>query len=204
MGNRYKRVIKKGEIIAAARRCFAKHGFARTTVEDIARVVGIKAGSLYHYYDSKETIFREVIIGEGKEMLGWLKGEVTKEKTAKKKVLRYIRARLEHFRSMTNLLDVSIQVVVEVAPLVDKLYREYLDQEVSFLAGIINSGIKDGSFLPCNGLRIASAILTMSESVKYKAFRMADTLSASEVDYSAVDKEVSYITELILAGVAND
>ena len=107
-------MTRKSEILGAARRCFARHGFAKTTLDDIAKAVGMKAGSLYHYYEGKEAIFRDVVTGEGREMLDWLQSEVAREKTASKKVLRYTKARLEHFRKMANLLDVSIQVVVEV------------------------------------------------------------------------------------------
>lgn len=192
------------EILNAAQRCFARHGFAKTTLDDIARAVGMKAGSLYHYYDGKEAIFRDVITSEGREMLDWLRDHVAKEKTSTEKILRYVSARLDHFRKVANLLDISIQVVVEVAPLVDKLYQEYLDKEIAFLADVIGQGVKAGSFKQCNGRRIASAILTISESTKHRAFQTADTMAASEVDYTAVDAEVSYITKLILAGITNE
>lgn len=199
-----RKTTKKDDILDAARRCFARHGFAKTTLDDIAQAVGMKAGSLYHYYDGKEAIFRDVITCEGREMLGWLKDEVAKKKSATKKVLRHTKARLERFRKVTNLLDVSIQVVVEVAPLVDRLYREFLNQEISFLSDIIGKGVKAGDFKQCNCRRIAIAILTISESVKYRAFQTANTIAASEVDYTAVDAEVSYITKLIMAGITTE
>ena len=198
------KMTRKDEILNAARRCFARHGFAKTTLDDIAQAVGMKAGSLYHYYDGKEAIFRDVITGEGREMLDWLQSEVAKEKTARKKVLRYTKARLERFRKVTNLLEVSIQVVVEVAPLVNRLYQEYLSQEIAFLSDIIGKGVKASNFKQCNGRRIASAILAISESVKYRAFQTADTMAASEVDYSAVNTEVGYITKLILDGITKE
>ena len=198
-------MTRQDEILKAARRCFARHGFAKTTLDDIAQAVGMKAGSLYHYYDGKEAIFRDVITSEGGEMLDWLQSEVAKEKTAtSKKVLRYTKARLEHFRKMTNLLDISIQVVVEVAPLVDTLYQEYLGWEIAFLADIIGEGVKAGDFKQCDGRRIASAILTISESVKNRAFHTANAIAASDVDYSSVNTEVSYIIKLVLAGITKE
>ncbi len=195
-------MTRKDEILEAARRCFAKHGFSKTTLDDIAQVVGVKTGSLYHYYDSKEAMFRDVITQEGKEMLGWLEDEVAKEKTPAKKVLRYTQARLDYFRKVTNLLDVSIQVVIEVIPLVDRLYRDFIDKEIDFLSGIIKKGVGSGHFKQCNDKGIASTILTVSETVNLKAFHAANTMAASEVDYSSVDAEVNYIVGLILAGIA--
>ena len=196
-----KEMTRKDEILKTARRCFARHGFAKTTVDDIAQAVGMKTGSLYHYYNSKEAMFRDVVVHEGQEMLYWLKGEAWKEKTPAKKVLRYTKARLDYFRKVTNLHDVSIQIIIEVKPLIDKLYRDFLEREIEFLASVINEGIKNGSFRQCNSRRIANTIMIISEAVKLKAFHLADTTASSEVDYTGVNAEVNYVVRLILEGI---
>ncbi len=199
-----KEKTRKEVILDAAQRCFARYGFAKTTLDDIAKTVGMKTGSLYHYYDSKEAIFRDVVAHEGAEMLHWLKGEVAGEKTPSRKILRYTKARLDYFRKVTNLLDVSIQIIIEVMPLVDKLYLEFLDKEIDFLANIIKEGIKSGHFKRCDTKGVANAVLTISEAVKLKAFHFSETKAASEVDYSSVETEVSYIVQLILAGITRN
>ena len=199
-----KEADRRTEILNAAQKCFARHGFAKTTLDDIAKSVGMKAGSLYHYYNCKEAIFRDVIDNEGKEMLDWIRCQIDSEKTASKKILRYLKARLEYFQNATNLLDVSIQVVVEVVPLVDKLYQNYLNQEINSITVIIEDGIRAGDFKQCNGRRIAKSILTIAESIKYKAFQRANIMSESGVDYSSVNIEVNYITKLILAGLTKN
>jgi mycofactocin system transcriptional regulator len=45
-----------GEIEQAAFRLFRQHGFARTTLEDIAREVGVGRRTLFRYYASKNDI----------------------------------------------------------------------------------------------------------------------------------------------------
>jgi len=47
-------------IIKAAAKVFSRDGFQKATVERIAREAGYSASSLYHYFDSKETIYRAV------------------------------------------------------------------------------------------------------------------------------------------------
>lgn len=49
-------------ILAAARVCFARRGFERTTNRDIADEAGIAAGTIYHYFASKPALF--VAVGE--------------------------------------------------------------------------------------------------------------------------------------------
>ena len=54
---------RREHIIAAALRAFAQKGFARTTNKDIAREAGITPGLIYHYFESKEALFRAIIDG---------------------------------------------------------------------------------------------------------------------------------------------
>ena len=192
---------RKKEILDAARQCFAQHGYAKTTLDDIGHVVGIKTGSLYHYYDGKEAIFRDVVAKEGEEMLDWLEGEMSKVKTSKDKILRYTQARLEYFQEVINLLDVSIQVIIEIRPFLDKLYSNFLRKESEVLQAVLNKGIASAEFKECKTVRIARAILLVSESIKFNAFNESNIMSASEFDYTELEQETAYIIGLILAGI---
>ncbi len=51
---------RKREIIDAAAKVFAKKGYHGASTKDIARVLGIQQGSLYHYITSKEEALGEV------------------------------------------------------------------------------------------------------------------------------------------------
>ena len=47
----------RGRLLREALSLFARQGYARTTVRDLARAVGIQSGSLFHHFSSKEDIF---------------------------------------------------------------------------------------------------------------------------------------------------
>jgi TetR/AcrR family transcriptional regulator, cholesterol catabolism regulator len=49
------------QILAVAAELFARKGVAATTVREIADVVGILSGSLYHHFDSKEAMVDEIL-----------------------------------------------------------------------------------------------------------------------------------------------
>lgn len=49
------------EILDAATTLFGEQGFTRTRLEDVAKRAGVSKGTLYLYFDSKETLFREMI-----------------------------------------------------------------------------------------------------------------------------------------------
>jgi TetR/AcrR family transcriptional regulator, cholesterol catabolism regulator len=54
---------RRGELLALAARMFAERGLRATTVRDIADSAGILSGSLYHHFDSKESMVDEILRG---------------------------------------------------------------------------------------------------------------------------------------------
>ena len=57
--------LKKKELIKkAARDLFFRFGFNKTSMEDIAKQSGLAKPTLYYYYESKNSIFNEIVIEE--------------------------------------------------------------------------------------------------------------------------------------------
>ncbi len=52
---------RRGQILEAALRVFARQGFAQTTNADVAREAGITTGLIYHYFENKEALLKENI-----------------------------------------------------------------------------------------------------------------------------------------------
>ncbi|MFZ5699517.1 MAG: TetR/AcrR family transcriptional regulator [Pseudomonadota bacterium] len=52
----------RGKLLSAAAHLFREQGYERTTVRDIAALVGIQSGSLFHHFSSKEEILKTVMI----------------------------------------------------------------------------------------------------------------------------------------------
>ena len=52
---------RRNEILRAALDLFISKGYAATKIKDIADAVGMSVGLLFHYFDSKETLYEELI-----------------------------------------------------------------------------------------------------------------------------------------------
>ncbi len=50
----------KARLLEAAQQVFEETGFLEARVSDIARQAGMSHGSFYHYFESKEQVFREI------------------------------------------------------------------------------------------------------------------------------------------------
>ncbi|MBD0861159.1 TetR/AcrR family transcriptional regulator [Gordonia sp. zg691] len=55
------RSSRRDELLATAAQMFAEQGLRSTTVRDIADAAGILSGSLYHHFDSKESMVDEIL-----------------------------------------------------------------------------------------------------------------------------------------------
>ena len=61
---------RREELLAITARLFAEKGFRNTTVRDIADAAGILSGSLYHHFDSKESMVDEILSTFQEELFG--------------------------------------------------------------------------------------------------------------------------------------
>ena len=55
-----KGVETRARLLAAAKEVFEQDGFLDARISDIAERAGLSHGSFYHYFESKEEVFREV------------------------------------------------------------------------------------------------------------------------------------------------
>ncbi len=51
------RAQRAGDILAAARRAFLEHGYANTTMDDVARAAEFSKPTLYQYFENKDALF---------------------------------------------------------------------------------------------------------------------------------------------------
>src|ERR1700744_4497599 len=65
-----RRSQRRGGMRRRAGELFAEKGFRATTVREIADAAGILSGSLYHHFDSKESIGDEILSSFIHDVLG--------------------------------------------------------------------------------------------------------------------------------------
>jgi AcrR family transcriptional regulator len=51
---------RQAEVVLGAARVFAERGYDQTSVPELAEALGLAAGSLYHYFGSKEQLLRAI------------------------------------------------------------------------------------------------------------------------------------------------
>lgn len=92
----------RGRVLRAAAHLFRTQGYERTTVRDLARVVGIQSGSLFHHFKTKEDILCAVMEEAITYNTARMREAVEQGVSTRGKLLGLIRAELESINGDTG------------------------------------------------------------------------------------------------------
>ena len=86
---------RRAELLRIAAGLFADKGFKNTTVRDIADAAGILSGSLYHHFDSKESMVDEILSTFQAELFGKYDEILASDDDARTKLEQAVRVSFE-------------------------------------------------------------------------------------------------------------
>ncbi|HUL27847.1 MAG TPA: TetR/AcrR family transcriptional regulator [Streptosporangiaceae bacterium] len=83
---------RRARLVALAGELFAQKGYRATTVREIADAAGILSGSLYHHFDSKESIADEILSSFINEVLADYRGAVASAQSPRATLEQIVRS----------------------------------------------------------------------------------------------------------------
>lgn len=86
---------RREELLRIAADLFASKGFKATTVRDIADAAGILSGSLYHHFDSKESMVDELLTSFQTKLFSTYETILASDADARTKLEQTVRASFE-------------------------------------------------------------------------------------------------------------
>ncbi len=196
-----KRKEQKKKIIDAARLCFARFGYEKTTMEDIGRQVGLNKTSLYHYFKNKDKIFNEVVLKEKADYFDAIQSKLKRLKGCEEKILTFLEERLYFFLNVPVLASITVEIIQIKQPIFKQLGEFLAKLEVDFLGGIIDECVNKGVFQECDSYRIAKGILAIADAIKMKAVRNLNVFKITDIDFSKINEEIVFTVSLILKGM---
>ncbi|NIA23166.1 MAG: TetR family transcriptional regulator [Proteobacteria bacterium] len=144
----------KERIILESAKLFLKHGYSNVSLNMILDTCHLSKGGFYHYFPSKESLFRELL---NHEVFGAIViPEELKDKniSAVKKMKLLVKFSYGYFERIKGLIGENdffgiyplvFQGIIENKHLLDKFKNLYIDYE-KFLEAIIDEGKNEGEF----------------------------------------------------------
>ncbi len=158
---------KRERIIEAARELIGKFGFKKTTMEDIARASRMAKATIYHYFKSKEEIFKEIIDKEGETLRFMLKKAIEGVDDPVKKIRIYTRVRFEYLSRLAIYYATMREEYFQYLPFIRKEREKYNRFEINTLSQIFEEGVKRGIFEIPDTRLYAFLILQAMQGLEY-------------------------------------
>ena len=131
---------KPQQIIDAAIRVFARHGYYNSRVSDIAKEAGVASGTIYLYFKTKDdilvTLFREKMA----EWVAFLREAITHLPDAPAKLRRLVALHLRMLEENPDLAEV-VQVELRQG---QKFFRGASAHEITAYFALIGSVLEEG------------------------------------------------------------
>lgn len=180
-------------ILDAAKTVFARYGFRKTTLDDIARAAGKGKSSLYYYFKNKEEIFEEMIDREITSLRNEFLSGLGSARTPKMKLRTYILMRMELFYTMMNYFPALLQEFGDYLSYIEKIRAKYDAEETTIIKSILQDGVESGQFsLPKIDLT-AQAII--------KAMKGFEFPWALEQDKGQLEKDIDAMLDVLFYGI---
>lgn len=129
-------------LLKTAQKLFARFGFNKTTVDEIASAAHIAKSTLYHHFASKEDIFRAVIEREGKTLAERIRDAVEEADTPQEKVRAYVITRMGHLRELANFYSALRDEYLEHYPFIESVRQKDFEDEMAMFQEILSEGLR--------------------------------------------------------------
>ncbi len=95
--------LRRQLILSAARRCFARHGFAGTTTKSVAAAAAISEGLLFKHFPTKSALYAEILAEEceADPALAHLRGQEPSTAT----LVELVKGMVQHFLQISDGSD---------------------------------------------------------------------------------------------------
>jgi AcrR family transcriptional regulator len=186
MGLQKRSVETRNRIQEAALTCFAEKGYEATGVAEICQVAKVSKGAFYHHFPTKQAIFLALLTGWLAELDARLFAEQTLDKPIPQTFANMAEMSGGVFSSASGQLPLFLEFLMqakrdpEVWNATIEPYRHYRD----LFAGLIRTGIAEGSLKPVSPERAAKVLVSMAVGLLLQS-----VLDPDAGDWALVAKE---------------
>ena len=180
-------------IVDVAQRLFAKYGFKKTTIDEIAYSAHVAKGSIYYYFDSKEDIFRAVLDKENRLWSQRVREVINRASTPQEKLRAYLVTRMKYLSKLTNFYSALREEYLEHYSFVENIRKKYFREEIEIVKAILKEGTEKRVF--------------QIEDLELMAFVIVATLKGLEYSWTMeiptpdIEKRVDLLLKVLFNGL---
>lgn len=148
------------QVVQAARQIFARYGYKKTALDDIAREAKKGKSTIYYYFKSKDDIFKAVIDAEAEIRSRAIEEQISQIGDPKLKLKTYIYIRMRTLRMVVNYYEAIKNDLLDQLYFVDNLRTEHFEAEIELIRKMFLEGIEMGEYTIQNPELTAKTVVT--------------------------------------------
>jgi AcrR family transcriptional regulator len=164
-------------ILNAAGEIFARYGFKKASVEEIARRAGVGKGTIYLYFENKEALFEAIIRLSNARSVAELEAAVHQAATPEGKVRAFIQCKFEQNarvgREHRLLLEPLFELGVQATPLLP----EMLKKEAAVLERVLTEAVAQGAMAIQDPHQVSMGLMELMMGLTVKLLTQAPDAS---------------------------
>jgi AcrR family transcriptional regulator len=136
-------------ILLKALTLFSDRGYDATSVREICEAAGVTKPTLYHFYGSKEGVYRTLVEGTLDEYRRGVRAIVEEAGSVPERLKQIARGHFEYTRERPELVRFLLGLIHNPpgsAPVTD--FHSLYDEVLSEYARLIQQGVEDGTLAP--------------------------------------------------------
>ena len=128
---------------------FARYGYRKTTVEDVAAAVGMTKSNIYFYVKNKRDLYERTVSGALERWRAAIGAEMETAKTVREKFMVAARSSFEYLKNQEELRALLIQdpEIFTLSRTEDRFF-EVNHRAMMMLRQVIQQGVDEGVFHP--------------------------------------------------------
>jgi AcrR family transcriptional regulator len=187
---------QQAEILGAARRLFARRGYAAANIEEIAEAAGIAKGTIYLYFPSKEAIFAGVLESDLETLTTETIDAMSPAATLEDRLRAFLDVRVRYMQQRQEFLRVYLAEFGgrgSGSPLVARVIEKQFKRGVRHLARCIEDASAAGDIGRLPAEPVALAVFDLARGLVERHLRGWARLP--------IDEDVALTHALMLNGL---
>lgn len=193
----------KQAILDAAQDLLARHGYAGLSMRELAIESGLAKATIYHYFQDKEEIFRQVLERDMRTVHEHVVSAIDKEEGCLAKLRAFVYTMFSLMHARQSIIMSVLRELAENKQLFREVMCTHRQTHLGPLMALIQQGVDEGIFRSVNVEYTTYSLLGMINAFVAFKFYLHDPNAADLGNLSVTisDDVAEHTLQLILEGL---
>jgi AcrR family transcriptional regulator len=192
----------RANILAAAERLFAEHGFAGVGVRQIAAAAGASGAMIHYYFGNKEGLYLAIIENAAATVRGLIADALESATSLEERLTRFARGYARYIFGHPTLARILLREMLAGGERFMKVVPKYVATNYGMMRGAMAEGVRRGELRPLDVDLAPISFIGMIIVFQLVRPVIATGIGNIQFDERFIERLATHTVELFLHGAA--